>query len=226
MTKFLASIKNEYEALEVRKANIDIIDLKAINDGALGFVGKNIMTNVRQLLSSHTISVTIGNDKNPNNCTTINNIKYAISSRIDYIKIGLFENKYVHEHHKLLQKIDFQNTNPICVMFADKEFNLEVAKKISSIGYKGIMIDTCNKNGISTTQLLPNHLIEEFVRQMKKRNIFCGLSGSLNFSDIKKLKSLNPDFLGFRGLVCINGNDRDEISLDLLNQVSLEIAKH
>ncbi|MBS83328.1 MAG: hypothetical protein CMD65_04240 [Gammaproteobacteria bacterium] len=226
MTKFLASIKNEQEAHEIISANIDIIDLKNISDGALGFVGNDIMNNVKKILSNHTISVTIGNHVNPNNNNNVENIKRAINLEINYIKIGLFEYKYFNEHQKLLNQIDFKKTYPICVMFADKEFNLDIAEKLACIGYKGIMIDTYNKNGISTTELLSKEMIKEFINIMNKREMFCGISGSLNFNDIKELKLLKPDFLGVRGLVCINENNRNTISLDLLNQVSLEIAKH
>ena len=40
MTNFLASIKDTKEAKIVSSANIDIVDLKDINDGALGQIGR------------------------------------------------------------------------------------------------------------------------------------------------------------------------------------------
>ena len=38
-----------------------------------------------------------------------------------------------------------------------------------------------------------------------------------------KLKKLNTDFLGFRGQLCSNKLDRNEINLDLLERVSSAI---
>ena len=38
MTNFLASIKDTKEAEMVSSANVDIVDLKDINDGALGLM--------------------------------------------------------------------------------------------------------------------------------------------------------------------------------------------
>ena len=39
MTKILASIKDVHEAEVISKFDFDIIDVKNINDGALGYVG-------------------------------------------------------------------------------------------------------------------------------------------------------------------------------------------
>ena len=44
MTGFLASIKNIEEAKKVYSSTIDIIDFKKVDDGALGFVGNEIIT--------------------------------------------------------------------------------------------------------------------------------------------------------------------------------------
>ena len=43
MTGFLASVKNIDEAKKICLSNADIIDFKKVNDGALGFVGSNII---------------------------------------------------------------------------------------------------------------------------------------------------------------------------------------
>ena len=51
----------------------------------------------------------------------------------------------IHEHKKLIKNINFLETKPICVVFADQEFDLLLIQKIIDIGYKGVMIDTCNK---------------------------------------------------------------------------------
>ena len=65
MTGFLASVKNLNEAKIASMATIDILDVKNVSDGALGFVGENIIINIRKKLPNHTISVTMGNDEDP-----------------------------------------------------------------------------------------------------------------------------------------------------------------
>ena len=62
MTGFLASVKNIDEAKKICLSNADIIDFKKVNDGALGFVGSNIIRQGRKVLQDRIISVTMGND--------------------------------------------------------------------------------------------------------------------------------------------------------------------
>ena len=50
MVRFLASVKDIDEATIASKVDIDILDLKNINDGALGFVGIELISKVKILL--------------------------------------------------------------------------------------------------------------------------------------------------------------------------------
>ena len=65
MTKILASIKNAYEAEIISKFDFDIIDIKNVNDGALGYVGDISIERITKLISNHKLSVTVGNDSSP-----------------------------------------------------------------------------------------------------------------------------------------------------------------
>ena len=65
MTKILASIKDEYEAEIISKFDFDIIDVKNVNDGALGYVGDSSLKKITKIFSGRTLSVTAGNDSSP-----------------------------------------------------------------------------------------------------------------------------------------------------------------
>ena len=95
MTRFLASIKDIDEATSASTIDIDILDLKNINDGALGFVGIELISKVKILLPKNILSVTMGNDINPNNSINIRNLKMVIEEEVNYLKIGLFDTKYL-----------------------------------------------------------------------------------------------------------------------------------
>ena len=223
MTGFLASIKNIDEAKKIINSDIDIVDLKNVDDGALGFVGLNFIKKARLILGQQKISVTLGNDFNPNNKHIISMLPKIISKNIEYVKIGLFDKNMIEQHKILLKKISFFKTKPICVLFADRTFDLNIIKKIIDIGYKGVMIDTFEKNFKSVTDILDYSEIKQFVLIAKKNKSICGLSGSLRINDIGLLKKLNPDFLGFRGQLCSNNHDRSEIDIKLLEQVAVTI---
>ena len=223
MTGFLASIKNMEEANKITSSNIDIVDLKNINDGALGFVGVEVVNKVKKILPNFNLSVTMGNDENPNNPINIENLRELIDKGIKFVKIGFFNKKFINQHKLLLNSINFKSTLPICVVFADKTFDLKIIQRLIDIGYEGVMIDTCNKNNKSTTEILGENQIKSFIKIVKDNNKLCGLSGSLKIKDIDYLKDLNPHFLGFRGQLCDKTSERIELNIDLLNKVSKEI---
>ena len=100
MPGFLASVKNIEEAKKICELDIDIVDFKKVDDGALGFVGSNTVRQARKLLHNHVISVTMGNDLNPYNESYINNINLTIQNNIEYLKIGLFDISMISEHKK------------------------------------------------------------------------------------------------------------------------------
>ena len=223
MTGFLASIKNMEEASKITASNIDIVDLKNINDGALGFVGVETVNKVKKILPNFNLSVTMGNDENPNNSINIENLRELIDNNIKFVKIGFFNKKFINQHKLLLNSINFKSTLPICVIFADKTFDLKIIQELIDIGYEGVMIDTCNKNNKSTTEILGENQIKSFIKIVKDNKKLCGLSGSLKIKDIDYLKDLNPHFLGFRGQLCDKTSERIELNIDLLNKVSKEI---
>tara|TARA_B110000967_G_scaffold58169_1_gene59619 strand:+ start:319 stop:1002 length:684 start_codon:yes stop_codon:yes gene_type:complete len=223
MTSFLASVKDIDEATIASTIDIDILDLKNINDGALGFVGMELISKVKNLLPKNILSVTMGNDVNPNNDINIKNLKMVVEEEINYLKIGLFDEKYLLEHQIILKKINFKKTKPICVMFADQGFDLNNIEKLIDIGYQGIMIDTCYKNSKSIVDLLSQKEIKDFLKRVKARGMVCGLSGSLKLEHILMLRELKPDFLGFRGQLCDPLKARHKFNINLAKEVSKKI---
>ena len=221
MTGFLASVKNLNEAKIASMATIDILDVKNVSDGALGFVGENIIINIRKKLPNHTISVTMGNDEDPSSIKFKDKVQTMINEKIDYIKIGLFNKRFIPQHKQLLKSLSLEKTKAVCVVFADLDFDINLIEDIIKCGYQGVMIDTHNKTDKSLIEILPIDIIKRFVKIIKKSKRICGLSGSLKLKHISILKDLSPDFLGFRGQICMTG--RDKINIDLINQVAYEI---
>jgi uncharacterized protein (UPF0264 family) len=61
--------------------------------------------------------------------------------------------------------------------------------------------------------------LENFIKASKKENLSIGLAGSLNINDIDPLLKLEPDYLGFRGALCIEKKRKENINENLLNKV-------
>ena len=61
--------------------------------------------------------------------------------------------------------------------------------------------------------------LENFIKVSKKENLSIGLAGSLNIKDINPLLKLKPDYLGFRGALCIEKKRKGNINENLLDRV-------
>ena len=98
---------------------------------------------------------------------------------------------------------------------------IQLGKKleIKRARFDGILIDTKNKNNGNLRNYLNIRKLENFIKVSKKENLSIGLAGSLNIKDIDPLLKLEPDYLGFRGALCIEKKRKDNISENLLNRV-------
>ena len=97
MIKVLGSIKNIEEASIISEYNFDIIDIKNIDDGALGYVGDEQIILITNKIKKRILSVTAGNQVHPNNYSMIDRIKLLNSLGIEYIKIGIFDLEHIKE---------------------------------------------------------------------------------------------------------------------------------
>ena len=111
------------------------------------------------------------------------------------------------------------NKKIIAVLFADKQPKLNLIKEIKKRNFDGILIDTLNKGNGSLRNYLTNNEIKNFIIYAKKESLSIGLAGSLTVKDIEPLRRMYPDYLGFRGALCMANQRKDDISVVSLNRV-------
>ena len=80
-------------------------------------------------------------------------------------------------------------------------------------------LDTKNKKNGNLINYLNIKEIEKLIQISKKESLSIGLAGSLNIKDIDPLIKLNPDYLGFRGALCLKKKRKDSINENLLSKV-------
>ena len=107
----------------------------------------------------------------------------------------------------------------IAVLFADNKPNIKILREIKKAKFDGVLIDTKNKKNGNLINYLNIKKIENFIKISKKENLTIGLAGSLNISDIDSLIKLNPDYLGFRGALCMQKKRKNSINKNLFNKV-------
>jgi len=219
MTGMLASVTSVDEALMALQASVDIIDLKQPSAGALGALDIDLINRIVSEINGRCpVSATIG-DLPMQSELVFNAVKAMAETCVDYIKIGFFPGG---EHLATVEKLTVltqQNLKLIAVLFADGEIDFAFIDALKDAGFKGVMLDTMNKKNGSLRQVMGDAELARFVRDAKNRQLICGLAGSLRLQDIPGLMAYEPDYLGFRGALCLHHNRTSKISRQAVAEV-------
>jgi len=222
MTAMLASVNSVAEALLALDAQVDIIDLKQPALGALGALENNLVTQiVAEIAGRCPVSATIG-DLPMQPEPVFNAVTAMAATGVDYIKIGFFPGGDWLATVAKLASLTQQNHALIAVLFADIKPDFGMIQVLKEAGFTGVMLDTMDKSKGSLTRVMAKTDIGLFVRQARDAQLLCGLAGSLKLEDIAGLADWQPDYLGFRGALCLQ-HDRTG-TLDRLSVVRIKQA--
>jgi uncharacterized protein (UPF0264 family) len=211
MTGMLASVNSLKEAALVLSANVDIIDLKQPALGALGALETDIVKKIVTWVDGRCpVSATIG-DLPMEPQIIFNAVKAMADTGVNYIKVGFFPGGAWSETVEKLSALTQHNIALIAVLFADTQFKemqdgLARIPSLKSAGFRGVMLDTRDKKNGSLTQIMAKTDIRQFISRVKTHQLICGLAGSLRLEDIAGLMTYHPDYLGFRGALCMQHN--------------------
>ncbi len=205
MTGMLASVNSLGEAEQVLAEDVDIIDLKEPSRGALGGLDIALVKIIVQAVNGRCpVSATIG-DLPMQPELVFNAVKAMAETGVNYVKIGFFSGGNQQQVIEKLAEIS-SGIKLIAVLFADMPLDFKLITLLKDAGFSGVMLDTANKANGSLTQVMAKTQIEFFVSQAKAQRLLCGLAGSLRLADIPLLASYHPDYLGFRGALCLQQN--------------------
>lgn len=222
MTGLLASVNSLEEAIIALENQVDIIDLKQPEKGALGALDIQSISQIVEYVNHRTpVSATIG-DLPMDVDNILQAVKKTAQTNVDYIKIGFFPSGIWNETINALSTLIDSKVKLIAVLFADHQPDFRIISSLKKSGFTGVMLDTANKKTGSLTQVLTEEKISEFVAIAKNQNLLCGLAGSLRANDIPRLLTHAPDYLGFRGAICHKNNRTaaiDEFALQTINSL-------
>lgn len=224
MTGMLASVTSVDEAIIALQASVDIIDLKQPSAGALGALHVDLVREIVRAIDGRCpVSATIG-DLPMQPEPVLNAVKAMAETGVDYIKIGFFSGG---EHLATVEKLTAltqQKLKLIAVLFADGEIDFALIDVLKNAGFKGVMLDTMYKKNGSLMQVMGDAEVARFVRSAKNRQLICGLAGSLRLQDIPALMAYEPDYLGFRGALCLQHNRTSKLSRHAIAEVRKAIS--
>lgn len=224
MTGMLASVKNLEEIELLLNENVDIVDLKQPEFGALGALSVELVSKIVQKIDRRfVISATVG-DLPMDAEIIFEAVSKMAGAGVDFVKIGFFPNSDWTPVIKKLAEIT-PKSKLIAVLFADAQPDFSVISEFKNANFSGVMLDTMNKKNGSLTQIMANETISQFITLAKNHSLLCGLAGSLRLEHIAELLPFDADYLGFRGALCHEHNRIDKLSLSAVQKIRQSIVR-
>lgn len=219
MTGMLASVRNLDEAKIVIESQIDILDLKDPQQGALGALPASLVNRiVAHVNGCIPVSATIGDIP----CQTdmlYPKIKAMSEAGVDIIKVGIFGDVDDVGILEMLKAFSCQGIRIVLVFFAEDMQRMPDFNTLAETGITGAMVDTREKKTGSLRKKMSDKELSDFVLAIRKAGLLCGLAGSLGIEDIVSLLRLKPDYLGFRGALCRHSQREYEIDKTCVAQI-------
>ncbi|MDO9465967.1 MAG: (5-formylfuran-3-yl)methyl phosphate synthase [Thiobacillus sp.] len=224
MTGWLASVMDVSEAQQVMDAGASIIDAKNPHEGALGALP---LCTVRAIVDTVgrrvPVSATVGDFPRMEPHSVIHAVNAVGATGVDFVKIGLFPAPALIDCLEELAPLCRQ-FRIVAVLFADQNPDLQLVDRLAELGFAGVMLDTMDKSSGWLLRHQPVERLAHFVTQARNLNLISGLAGSLRAVDISVLRSLNPNYLGFRGALCHKHTRTQTIDLGALAAITKALA--
>jgi uncharacterized protein (UPF0264 family) len=219
MTQLLISVKNIEEALIALEANVDIVDLKDPNLGALGALDLETTCEiVRQVYGHSLISATVG-ELHASVDELVGDIQLRVNAGVNIVKIAVSGLFYKAEFYDAIIQFSKAGVKIVVVFFADEEIDLNLLPTLKSSGVYGAMLDTKNKQK-NLLQLQDQQALKLFTQLSHQYQLKSGLAGSLEPQHIDLLAQINPTYIGFRGGVCDNSQRNTSLNRAKVDEVA------
>ena len=206
MTLLLASVTGPEEAALALTHGADIIDLKDASQGPLGALAPDVArASVTAVGGRRPVSAVAGNLAMELE-VIVAAVEAAARSKVDYVKVGLFPGPRRSDCIRALASLAVK-TKIVGVMFADRGADNALLQVMAESGFAGAMLDTAEKSAGRLLDCMDVASLGRFVGACRERGLPAGLAGALEAPDVPRLLLLAPDYLGFRGALCL-GRDR------------------
>jgi FolB domain-containing protein len=206
MALLLASVTGPDEAALMLAGGADIIDLKDAARGALGALAPEVLrASVAAVGGRRPVSAVTGDLPMEPDVIT-NAVARTAETGVDYVKVGLFPGPKRPECIRALASLAC-STKIVGVMFADRCADNGLLELMAEAGFAGAMLDTAGKGAGRLLDHIDIPALRLFIAPCREHGLMAGLAGSLEPPDVPRLLLLEPDYLGFRGALCV-GRDR------------------
>jgi uncharacterized protein (UPF0264 family) len=190
MMQLLISVKNIEEALIALEANVDIVDLKDPNLGALGALDLETTCEiVRQVYGHSLISATVG-EQHASVDELVADVQLRVNAGVDIVKIAVSGLFYKADFYDAIIKFSKAGVKIVVVFFADEEIDLNLLPTLKNSGVYGAMLDTKNKQK-NLLQVQGQQMLKLFIQLSQQCQLKSGLAGSLQPQHIDLLAQIH-----------------------------------
>lgn len=208
MVEALVSVRSVDEALLAAAAGVRRIDLKEPRDGALGAlpdaVLRDIVAALRGAGYGGEISATTGDHPPGALATLVQEAQRVAAQGVDVVKVGVLPGP---GGTALLGALAALPLRVVPVLMVDQGLDPALADAACARPFHALMIDTVGKRGGSVLQRLDTLPLRRWIDMARAQQQVVGLAGALRLEDLDAVRSLAPDFAGFRSAVCANGRE-------------------
>ena len=229
MTRMLVSVRSVAEALVAAQGGADFIDLKEPNFGALGGLPVEtiaaVVAALRQRRIVLPVSATIGDLPMSELAAIVARVRAVAACGVSYVKVG------IERTPQALAVLDAlavmaaagssgPSSTPIVPVFiADHGLEDAHVAHACALRFAGLMVDTADKTAGSVFEVLRIDELQRFIGRVRDSGALAGMAGALRLAHVPAVRSLAPDFAGFRSAVCA-GDRRGVLDPQLLRELA------
>lgn len=199
--KLLVSVRDTAEALAAAEAGADFIDLKDPYAGALGALPLETIRAVVALLRTRhpgtPVSATVGDFPDDAIAPVLERVALTAACGVDYVKVGIALGA-----HALLEALAACDAPVVPVFIADTRIDEALVQRACKLPFAALMLDTQDKLAGSLLARCSEASLRRFVTLARAHAKLSGLAGALRAADLDLLRTIGPDFAGFRSAVC------------------------
>jgi len=212
------------EASSILDTNVDIIDVKNVNEGSLGAQYPWHTCEVVKLTQPRGIktSATLGDLPYKPGTAALAAYGSAMCG-VNYIKAGLHGLNTYEEAREMMYAVRRavrmvrDDIDVVAAGYADyRRFNgldlLNLVKAAADAECDVVMVDTAIKDGKTLFDALSVEELKEFIGRGRAAGLRVALAGSLKSEHAGMLLELGPDIIGVRGAVCEGVDRKSKIS--------------
>lgn len=228
----LVSPKNLTEALEAIEGGADIIDVKNPAEGSLGANFPWVISEVAKIAKKHgkAVSATTGDMPYKPGTASLAALGAAVAGA-DYVKVGLYGVKNEVEAKEVIEGVvkavkGYDESKKVVIAGYGDYYRINAISPLklpeitAELSADVVMVDTAIKDGSSIFDHMSFGELQSFVSMAKENDLQCALAGNIGWGHLEAIKTLSPDIIGVRTIVCERGRD-SSIKRELVRKLKM-----